>query len=421
VEYLASAPVRSLLHRTWGRPYRPFAERTRPDLQAILEELVRLRLLERVGRWGPADTTAPVLDAHPLVRRAFEHVLGAAGQRQTAQARAGFLRGRPDRKKPDTLEEAREEVEMFHAYCEAGLWNEADGALVALDNPKHRFLAPALERDLLLRFFPNGDWRQPPLWSGFGRHRSLAICCELLGQFEDALSIYRDGDAALRGDALLALGQLDPLLKQAHAQHPWQILWGAYRSHALCLAGRTDQAVALARSLVPIDVYEWVHVFECLLRAGQLSAIDLKSILFRPPSTVEHRWPDLARRRMRADYVRKSLPNSAPVTEPVDLDREYPQLLDAYDRGGLPYERALTRLSFARWLIDQGRWEEALSVNGITLELARQYGMRIVAADGWSMAAEIAIALSDAAQAGLATQQEKHFRESVGYLGARRP
>ena len=82
---------------------------------------------------------------------------------------------------------------MFHAYCDAGLWNEADSAFVALDNPKHRFLVPALERDLLLRFFPAGDWRQPPLWPGFGRYRSLAICFELMGHFADALAAYRAG------------------------------------------------------------------------------------------------------------------------------------------------------------------------------------------------------------------------------------
>src|SRR5206468_2279100 len=139
------------------------------------------RLLERVG------TDVRVVDAHPLVRRGFDFVLGSGGRRESAHARAGFLRGRPDRRRPATLEEAREEVELFHAYCDAGLWTEADSTFVALDNPKHRFLAPAFERDLLLRFFPDGDWRRRPLWPGFGRWRSLAICLEMLGQFEDAL------------------------------------------------------------------------------------------------------------------------------------------------------------------------------------------------------------------------------------------
>src|SRR5262249_43735969 len=198
LEYLASGPVQTLLHRTWGREYAPFTGRPPGWLAQQVDELIRLRLLERVGR-GLSDEPliTHVIDAHPLVRRGFEHAAGSEGQRQGARARAGFLRGRPDRRPPATLEEAREEVELFHAYCDAGLWNEADSTYVALDNPKHRFLAPAFERDLLLRFFPGGDWRRPPLWPGFGRYRSLAICFELLGAFEDALDAYRPADAPL--------------------------------------------------------------------------------------------------------------------------------------------------------------------------------------------------------------------------------
>ncbi|HEY7156371.1 MAG TPA: hypothetical protein VH575_20560, partial [Gemmataceae bacterium] len=355
LEYLASEPVHTLLHDTWRRTYSPFAGRSSDWLRSQIQQLIDLRLLERVGRAGPVSGgMAAVIDAHPLVRRAFDHALGAGGQRQSARTRAGFLRGRPDRRRPDTLEEAREEVEMFHAYCDAGLWEEADSAFVALDNPKHRFLAPVLERDLLLRFFPGGDWRGSPRWSGFGRYRSLAICFEMLGQFEDALAAYRENDAALRGDALIALGWLEPLLDQPLAPPPWQTLWKAYRCHALCLAGRTAEAVALAKSLVPVDVYEWVHVFECLHRAGQLTALDVRSILFRPPHSGEHRWADLARRRMRADYLRV-LGNP----DGTDLDAEYRELLDAYDRGGLPFERALTRLSFAAWVLSRGQMEQA--------------------------------------------------------------
>src|SRR5207253_11281549 len=123
-----------------------------------------------------------------LVRRAFEDVLGAGGLRQSALARAGFLRGRPDRRRPESLEEAREAVELFFASCEAGLWNEADAAYLALESPKHRFLAPALERDLLLRFFPEGDWHRPPLCPGFGRWRGMASRFEMLGQRGAALA-----------------------------------------------------------------------------------------------------------------------------------------------------------------------------------------------------------------------------------------
>jgi hypothetical protein len=409
LEYLASPPVHALLHETWGRHYVPFAERPAAWLQSQVDEPVRLRLLERVGR----STNEPaVIDAHPLVRRSFEHVLGGRGH--SAKARAGFLRGRPDRRRPATLEQAREEVELFHAYCDAGLWNEADSTFVAIDNPKHRFLVPAFERDLLLRFFPAGDWRQPPLWSGFGRYRSLAICFELLGQFADALAVYRDSDAALRGDALLALGQLQPLLKQSQAAHPWQPLWQAYRAHALCLAGRTPEAIALARTLVPVDMYEWVHVFECLLRAGELAALDLHSIAFRTPHAAEHRWSDLARQRLRLDYQR--------LTEPVaDLDAEYRILLEAYDRGGLPYERTLTRLSYSRWLLARGDDAAAEVVNGVTLTLARQHAMRIAEADAWQLAADVARLRArhgDAAEAEVAVAR---LRGATEYNGNRRP
>jgi len=379
LEYLASSPVQTLLHDTWRRPYPPFTRRPAGWLREQIQQLIDLRLLERVGRATSGGTgVSPVaaIDAHPLVRRAFEYSLGAGGQRQSAGTRAGFLRGRPDRRKPDTLEEAREEIEMFHAYTDAGLWTEADSAFVALDNPKHRFLAPVLERDLLLRFFPGGDWRKPPLWSGFGRYRSLAICFEMLGQFEDALIAYREEDAALRGDALIALGRLEPLLVQPLVPPPWQTLWKAYRCHALCLAGHINEAVALAKSLVPVDVYEWVHVFECLLRAGQLTALDVRSILFRPPHSGEHRWADLARRRMRADYLRV-----VGGDDGIDLGTEYRELLDAYDRGGLPYERTLTRLRYAAWLRDHHETEQAKKTASTALDLARQFGMQILEAD----------------------------------------
>jgi hypothetical protein len=369
LEYLASSPVQALLHDTWRRGYAPLSTRPNGWLAAQVQELVDLRLLERVG------TDAPVIDAHPLVRRGFDSVLGTGGRRASAVARAGFLRGRPDRRRPVTLEEARAEVELFHAYCDAGLWNEADSTFVALDNPKHRFLAPAFERDLLLRFFPDGDWRQPPLWPGFGRYRSLAISLEMLGQFEDALAAYREADAPLRGDALIALGRLGPLLDQPRAPAPWETLWRAYRAHALCLAGRTEEAVALARSLVPVDVYEWVHVFECLLRAGRLDVLDMRSVLYRQPGAGAERWRELARRRMQADYRR--------VTEssPADLGPVYAELIDEYDRAGLPWERCLTRLGYSRWLMSHNQEREAQAVNAVTLEVARRHGMRIIEAD----------------------------------------
>jgi hypothetical protein len=396
LEYLTSAPVRTLLHQTWGRSYAPFAERPAGWLAAQMDELVTLRLLERVGLAPGA--AGSLIDAHPLVRRAFEHNLGAAGRREGAQARAGFLHGRPDRRRPATLDEAREEVELFHAWCDAGLWPEADAAYAALDKPRYRFLAPALDRDLLLRFFPEGDWRRAPLWPRFARHRDLAVCLEMLGRFADALPVYRDPDAPLRGDALLALGRLGPILSAPQAPHPWQMLWGAYRAHALCLAGRTDEALALVRMLVPTDVYEWTHVFECLLRAGRLDAVDMHSFLYRPAHAGGHRWADLARQRMRADYLRLS------GNPPADLGDTYRALTEDYDRGGLPWERALVRLSHARWLQSRGT---AQAPSAEARELARRYDMRVIEADALAL-------LGD-------SPAERRVRQSIGYAGPGRP
>jgi hypothetical protein len=409
LEYLGSAPLQGVLHGTWGRTYTPFPRRPAGWLAAQVQELVALRLLERVG----AAAGAVVIDAHPLVRRGFENVLGPQGRRQGAHARAGFLRGRPDRRPPERLEDSHEEVELFHAYCDAGLWNEADTVFASLDNPKHRFLAPAFERDLLLCFFPGGDWRRPPLWPGFGRWRSLAISLELLGQFADALEAYHDADQALRGDALLALGRLDPLLGTPYVRPPWQTLWQSYRAHALAVAGRTDEAAALARTLVPVDVYEWVHVFECLLRAGQLQALDLRSMLYRAPLATEHRWSVLARERMQADYLRVT------AAAPPELDEKYRGLLEAYDRGGLPYERALTRLGYGRWLLAQGQPEQAASVNAVTLELARRYDMRVVEVEAWDLARDAALALA-LGQDDMEAEARRR-REAGGYHGPARP
>jgi hypothetical protein len=400
LEYLTSAPVRALLHDTWGRRYTPFSERPAGWLTAQVDELVRLRLLERVGL-APGSAGGSLIDAHPLVRRAFEHNLGPAGRRQGAQARAGFLHGRPDRRRPATLDAAREEIELFHAYCDAGLWPEADAAYAALDKPRYRFLAPYLDRDLLRRFFPDGDWRQPPLWPRFARYRDLAVCLEMAGRFDEALPVYRESDAPLRGDALLSLGRLEPILATPHAPHPWQMLWGAYRTHALCLVGRTDEAVSLARALVPVDVYEWTHVFECLLRAGRLDAVDMRSFLYRPAHAGGHRWADLARLRMRADYLRLSGEPAA------DLDETYRALTEEYDRGGLPCERALTRLSHARSLLSRGEKDAAAAVNGVTLDLARRHGMRVVEAD--------------ALELGGQTEEARELRLSTGYVGPARP
>jgi hypothetical protein len=262
-------------------------------------------------------------------------------------------------------------------------------------------LAPALDRDLLLRFFPEHDASRPPLWPRFGRHRDLAVCLEMLGRFDEALPVYREADAPLRGDALLATGRLDPILAQPRAPHPWQMLWGAYRAHALALAGRAKEAVALACALVPVDVYEWTHVFECLLRCGRLDAVDMCSFLYRPAHAGGHRWADLARLRMRADYLRRG------ESPPADLGETYRTLIEEYDRGGLPWERVLTRLSRARWLLSIGVVDEAQALGTETLQVARRYGMRIAEADALAI-------LGDSAA-------ECEMRRALAYEGPGRP
>jgi hypothetical protein len=399
--YLRSEPVRSLLHDSWNRPYTPFLEREPGWLGEQLDELVHLRLLERVGRAGLLGG-GMVIDAHPLVRRAFEHVLGPAGRQQGATARAGFLRGRPDRSRPNTLAEAGKEVELFHAFCDAGLWTEADSVLVALENPKHRLLAPVLERDLLLQFFPAGDWRQPPRWPGFGRWRSLAICFELLGQYEEALAVYRPADAPLRGDALLARGELRTLLSVERVGAPWENLWQAYRCHALCLAGQFSRAVHLARSLIPTDIYEWVHVFECLLRAGALNSLD-PNTLAAGVRVEGQRWAELACRRMQADLRRH---REGPALE---LGAEYETILEAYDQAGLPWERTLTRLSLACWRQGRGELLPAREVAREALRLARRSGLRVLAID--------ALTILRAFDEGISAEEIERGRGEIGFHG----
>jgi hypothetical protein len=130
-----------------------------------------------------------------------------------------------------------------------------------------------------------------------------------------------------------------------------------------------------------MDVYEWVHVFECLLRLGKLDLLDLGSLLYRQPFDVEHRWAALARRRIRADYVRIT-------ADRPDLGIEYRDILEEYDRGGLPYERALTRLGYGRWLLGHGRAEEAAAMIRGTMDLARRHGMALVEIDALELMGE---------------------------------
>ena len=410
-DYLLSESVQTLIGATWQRWYQPFAKRGAPWIAQQIQRLVDHRLLERVGAGGLASQR---LDAHPLVRRAFDHSAGVAGRSANALARAGFLRGRPDRRVAADLTQAGPEIELFHAYCDGGLWEEADSAFAALQNPKYRFLAPGLERDLLLRFFPDGDHTRPPLWPHFARYRSLAISFELLGNYRTALECYRGSDVPLRGDALLAIGDLSTLLNTRQAAAPWSDLWQAYRIHALCLAGRVEDSRAAMSAFVPVDVYEWLHVFEALLRAGALARTDLSSILQQSLERAEHGWSRLAWQRMQIDFSRKKR------GETVDLEPQLRQILLAYDAAGLPWERCLTRLSLASWLAEKKQFEEALEVTNAIENLANQYGFVILLRDALLLDAEVEDSQGRSAIGLEARNKAQRIADAVGCQGPRR-
>ena len=132
----------------------------------------------------------------------------------------------------------------------------------------------------------------------------------------------------------------------------------------------------MARGIVPMDVYEWVHVFECLLRLGRLDAIDLQSLLYRPPLAHEHAWTELARRRMRADWLRVT-----GAAGGLDLDAEYRELIESYDRAGFPFERVLSRLGYGRFLLQNRLGAQAHQVATAASALCRQFQIKLLEED----------------------------------------
>ena len=146
-EYLASGPCIRFCMRLGGERIRR-SPTARGLVAQQIQQLIHLRLLSAsvvrsgVEPGGAGHRRASAWCAVPSITHSVRADSGRA-QRRPASCAAG-----PTAAAPTTLEEAREEVEMFHAYADAGLWTEADSAFVALDNPKHRFLAPVLERDL---------------------------------------------------------------------------------------------------------------------------------------------------------------------------------------------------------------------------------------------------------------------------------
>src|SRR5690606_22125850 len=97
------------------------------------------------------------------------------------------------------------------------------------------------------------------------------------------------------------------------------------------------------------------------------------------------------------------------------FDSEFRQLMEEYDRGGLPYERALMRLSFARWLTSQGDNQSAAKALQTALDLARRHDMKIIAADALEMLAEVDLV----ACAGKG--EAETLRQATGYFAPCRP
>ena len=89
------------------------------------------------------------------------------------------------------------------------------------------------------------------------------------------------------------------------------------------------------------------------------------------------------------------------------LEQDYKTLTEAFDRAGMPWERALVRLGYTRWLITSGRMAQAMAVNTDAFDLAQRFTMPIIAADASDLAGNAELA--------------KAMRVRAGYRGASRP
>ena len=119
---------------------------------------------------------------------------------------------------------------------------------------------------------------------------------------------------------------------------------------------------------------------------------------------------------MRADYLRVTAPGP-----PDGFRGRVPGNLEAYDRGGLPYERTLTRLGYCAVVAGARQGRQVPSVNAVTLEVARRHGMRIMEADAFQLEADTARHGGQAEIASRATEQARELRRSAGYDGPERP
>jgi hypothetical protein len=199
------------------------------------------------------------------------------------------------------------------------------------------------------------------------------------------------------------------------AAAPWSNLWQAYRAHALCLCGRTSEALEVCASFLPVDVYEWLHVFEVHLRCGGLGKLDLTATLDLGLQRAEHDWSRLAWQRMKIDYSRVC--RVAPPSPEAPLR----EIVQAYDAAGLPWERCLARLSLARELAGSGRGAEGLELADAAASLARQSGFPVLLRDALAIQEELAQGLGQPRAAADAAREAQEIVESTGCRGPVRP
>jgi hypothetical protein len=82
------------------------------------------------------------------------------------------------------------------------------------------------------------------------------------------------------------------------------------------------------------------------------------------------------------------------------LESEYREIIELLDRGGLPWDRAMARLSFGKWLTNSGRMDDAQIVAKETSDLAERFAMPIIAADAQALTRQITAGTRDGAFCG---------------------
>jgi len=104
----------------------------------------------------------------------------------------------------------------------------------------------------------------------------------------------------------------------------------------------------------------------------------------------------------------------------VDFSSAYRTLIEAYDRGGLPFERVLTRLSYGRWLLKSRRLEECLALAASSLTLCEQFGMSILAVDVWELQHEMMCTNGDDSGAARLLSSIQSVRATLNFRGPAR-